>query len=273
MNRAIAFVVGLSFVLGFGCGGSRLSSDLAQPPEYDPDQQTKCRVTESQLKPLVIEWPAAERSALEAQRQRGLAVVHYDGCEMELLTSCTAPGNYQYAAVTPKHENVSIRNADELYAAIPVYAASLEGKLERAGRLDVNMTIVGVYRSMETPPRDALQGDCARATHVVRALTVGAFEFSAGGSAQVGGEVGVATAGVGAKSATNREVLSSDGDATKCEGTVAGASSPPFGCGALLRIEVGQLSHKVESHAETDATERPVTDPAERPPLIDVLKR
>ena len=55
---------------------------------------------------------------------------------------------------------MSVRNADELYATVPVYAASFESKLERAGRLDVNMSIVGVYQSDEDPFRESLEGAC-----------------------------------------------------------------------------------------------------------------
>ena len=43
--------------------------------------------------------------------------------------------------------SATISNADELYAAIPVFAAKFEGKLEAAGELRVDMSIVGTFEA------------------------------------------------------------------------------------------------------------------------------
>ena len=69
-----------------------------------------------------------------------------------------------------------MNSADQLYASIPVHAASFEGKLAQKGQLNASMTIVGMYEAPDLAPAvDQLQGECGRATHVVSALTVGAF--------------------------------------------------------------------------------------------------
>lgn len=57
-------------------------------PEYQPLDQTKCKVAASQRRPLIVEWPSADRAALEAQTRQGVVVVRYTGCEMEMLPSC-----------------------------------------------------------------------------------------------------------------------------------------------------------------------------------------
>lgn len=225
-------------------GGPADPSSLAQPPAYDPPGgQAKCKLGASQKRPLIVEWAAADRAALEVLAQRGTVVVRYSGCEMEILPRCRAPGGYQYVATTRKTERVVIQDEDELYANLPMGAVKLEGKLQRSGQLNVNMNVVGQYDSDQPPiSRDALEGDCAKATHVVTGLTVGAFEFSAGGAADVGGGAAAFGTGAGAASSRRRELLSSDGNVDACEHASRGDTEPPANCGALLRIAVAELA-------------------------------
>ena len=147
------FVGAAAFVcaLGLGaCGGARPE---AQPPKLDLQGQSKCSVKGGTRRPLIVEWPSADRGGLEASAKKGVVAVRYVGCEMEVLRQCKVPGSYVYTPVTRKEDQVSIRNADELYATIPVHAASFEGKLAASGRLDVAMTIVGGYEAERTTVR------------------------------------------------------------------------------------------------------------------------
>lgn len=226
----------------FGCGPSTPASQLAKPPEFKPEGQATCAVAASQTRPLIVEWPAADRAALEAQAHRGLVVVRYEGCDLEVLRQCRAAGDYSFVALTPKQEGVTIRNQDELYANIPVHAAKFEGQLQQAGQLNVNMTIVGMYEARAAGgAKPRLEGDCQGATHVVTALAVGAFEFYAGADASVGGGASLLGAGAGAKSASHHETLSRDGATESCSQAKRGDTEPPSSCGALLRIEVAPL--------------------------------
>lgn len=237
--RAIAFC---SLLLATGCGGGNAASELARPPEFDPKDQAKCGVTKSQARPLIVEWPSSDRAALEARVKQGIVPVRYVGCEMEVLTRCQAPGTYGYTGITRKSDRIVMRDADELYANIPVYAAKFEAKLQKAGALEVAMTIVGrLDATKPTVSAGELQGDCKDATHVISALTVGAFEFFAGAEAAVGGGMDVMGAGAGAKSSSQRETLNRDGDDKACEKATGEDKSAPFGCGALLRVEVVPL--------------------------------
>ena len=167
-----------------GCGSGNLANQMAETPEFDPGNQTKCKVKASQTKPLIVEWPSADRADLEAQAQTDVVVVAYDGCEMRLLSRCTFPGRYECRAVTPKQDTIRIRNEDDLWASIPLGAAKLEGKLATSGQLNVAMTMVGTYSTDVTNGGvKHLKGDCEGATHLVVDLTVGAFEFFAGADA------------------------------------------------------------------------------------------
>src|SRR5690606_17680037 len=141
----------------------------------------------SASKPLVIDWPAAERAALEGRMRAGLVPVRWQGCEIEVLTNCVAPGEDSYVGLNPKSETVRIKSADELYANLPVGAAKLEGKLERYGSLEVDMTVIGRSEANRYDfHRTEMGGRCDTATHVITGLTVGAFDFSAGAGAAVG---------------------------------------------------------------------------------------
>jgi hypothetical protein len=220
--------------------GGNVASHLATPPTYDPPGQAKCSVRKSAEHPLIVEWPSADRATLEAKAQAGLVAVRYVGCEMEVLHRCKLPGKYGYTGITPKHDSVTIKDADELYANMPVGAAKLEGKLEKTGQLEVSMTIVGRYEADRTSftPEQLDGADCDRATHLVSGMTTGAFELSAGASATVGGGASAFGAGAGGKSRATRETLERDGREEKCETGGGRAGEPPDGCGAVLRLDL-----------------------------------
>ncbi|MFO0661634.1 MAG: hypothetical protein U0165_17645 [Polyangiaceae bacterium] len=245
------------------CGGG----PTAQPktPDWNPENQAKCSVSKSQARPLIVEWPSPDRGALEAQITRGLVAVHYAGCQLEVLRQCRVKnGAYKYTGVTRKEDNVRIRTSDELYAAIPVYAAKFEGKLKESGGLDVAMTVVGSWEAERTTlTTDDLEGNCDKATHFISAITTGAFEFSASGSSQVGGGIGVGSVGAGAESGASKEVLNRDGYKGACEKAATSDQRPPEGCGALLRLEVVPIS------GEKSATAVGVTkSPTRQSPMV-----
>ncbi len=241
-SRLLAIAAaGLIVTTGTGCPKKGSPSDaLAKSPDLATQTgQAKCGVKASAAKPLVVEWPAADRAALEGRANKSLVAVRYQGCEMEVLTSCSVQGTYGYQGLNQKREGVRIKSVDELYAQLPVGAVGLEGKLERAGQLNVDMVIVGRKEAdrYEFNERD-LEGRCTEATHVITGLTVGAFSFYAGASAEVGAGVKVGNIGAGASSGTEREVLKEDGNADACAAASQADADAPDGCGALLRVEV-----------------------------------
>lgn len=230
-------------LLALACGpGLPPTEATTPPPPALPAQfQNNCDAAKGQNRPLVVEWSAPDRAALEAHARHGQIVVHYAGCELDILRSCTAPERfaYKYTAITPKDELVTMRDATDLYASIPVHAANFEGKLAQKGELNAAMRIVGMYEAPSlAPASDQLIGDCERATHVVSALTVGAFEFFAGASRTAGASAQIFTAEAGAEHSALRETLSRDGDVKACSVSSRGDAQPPENCGASLRLEL-----------------------------------
>ncbi len=242
-----------------GKRGTRTPGNL--PSVADETGQTKCKVSASSNKPLVVEWPAADRTQVEAGARRGIVAVRYVGCEMELLPACVLPGTYGYIATTAKRENVKVTSQDELYAHMPVGAFKLEAQLEREGELNVDMMIVGRKDADKTDFTSAdLTGQCARATHVVSGLTVGAFEFYAGRGLKAGADVGIGNAGGGASTARDRSLLTSDGDLASCTAATANDTVPPGQCAALLRVEVVPIAIATMPAGGGGAVPPPSTD-------------
>lgn len=177
---------------------------------------------------------------------------------------------YEYSPITRKDSKVVIKDADELYASMPIGAVSLEGKLQSAGQLDVAMTIVGRYESsVQTVYKQDLEGECGDVTHVIAALTVGSFTFSAGSDAAVGGSAKAFGAGGGGKSTSARETLQHDGDEAACTKATLADKAPPEGCGALLQIEVMPLNKGTKPAAAVAAAAVPAVVPVTPDPIVD----
>jgi hypothetical protein len=241
-----------SFATGPGGTMSGCAPTLADAmgKDYTDRPKPTCAAASGQSRPLIVDWDSTDRTELEASAHHGLVVVKYEGCEMRVLKRCSVKGGatYDYVGVTPKKDNVVMRDSNEVYANIPVSAVKLEGKLAHAGSLDVNMTIVGQLATSKPVARmDELEGDCEGATHVVTTLTVGSFEFYATNAAEQGASVDVMGAGAGTKQTAQKELLNKDGDESTCAKATGEDTKPPFGCGALLRIEVVPLGQERKS--------------------------
>ncbi len=241
---ALMTLAAASMLVGTAC---RNRDNLATKVMDDPTRSlasARCGGTGKIIRPLIIEWPATDRASLEGRLGRGLVVVRYEGCVVEVMRECSAPeAKYDYVGITRKHDRITIRDSDELYANLPLTAVELEAKLAKAGELNVAMALVGNYEAQRARfDISELEGRCDGATHIIAAAQVGAFEFYAGSGAEIGTSVEVENvAGVGGRSTASREMLNRDGDATACEKSAPGDSGPPAECGALLRLELAAL--------------------------------
>jgi hypothetical protein len=186
--RAGSGLVAAMALAASGCAALG-ASESARPtaPEL-PAAQARCKVAAGQENPLVTEWASAEKVALEAHAKTGAVAVEWSGCALRILPECRAPGTYRWRRTTTTTDFVELRDADELYAKLPLGAATLEPELERAGRLAIQTTVSG---QLELDGFDAARTErdprCAAATHVVRGVAVGAFGLSIGSGPPVRG--------------------------------------------------------------------------------------
>jgi hypothetical protein len=216
----------------FGPGG--LSRPLVQAPDM-PGDQARCRIAASQENPLVTEWPAPEKANLEARMHEGAVVVAYSGCTLRMLPRCTVSGAYRWRRTTTSTDVVEIRNADDLYAKMPIGAVSLEGELQRSGRLAVQTTVSGQFKlegfESDKFPRSP---DCLGATHVVGALAVGAFKLHSGGSANVSARASFGSNGAGGSSSSEETLVREAGAPTRCE--QSSDTAPHIDCASPVQM-------------------------------------
>jgi len=177
-----------------------------------------CRYALSQGNPLLTEWPASEKANLESLLKNGAVAVEFTGCAMKLLPQCRPGGRYSFERTTLASDSIDIKSSDELLAKLPLGAASLEGELKRSGRLVVKTWVAGQARLQGVSPEQvSATGDCARATHLLGGLSVGAFSLLSGGELSGGASASIAKLGeAGGKSSRSAEQLRSAGDSDSC---------------------------------------------------------
>jgi hypothetical protein len=200
----------------------------------DPTPLAKCQVAASQSSPLVTEWPATEKARLEGLLAHGGVAVRYSGCEMTLLDGCRLEGRYAFQRTTLSTDMLEIRNADELYAKLPLGATSLEGELSRSGRLSIRTTISGQMVFQGDPTRLPAGGTCAGATHVITAISIGAFKMLSGGAVGAGGGVELGGAGAGGKVSRAEAVLKQSGTPERCGEAIEGTAQPD--CSSPIQV-------------------------------------
>ncbi len=211
--------------LACGCAGPRHAGpdlrDLRGP-------EARCRAGAARTPdPLVTEWPASDKANLEALLAGGAVAVEYTGCAMRLLTQCRLGGRYAWLRTTPASDAVEIDDEDQLWAKLPLGAVSLESELKRSGKLTVHTYVAGQMRLEGAGPAEVpAQGECARATHVLGALAVGAFALN--GSGKVGGkaEVGVAKWSGGGRIDRSAGLIRAAGDWQACGQGTGNAPHP-----------------------------------------------
>ncbi len=211
----------------------------AKAPEV-PTEQTKCSIAASSENPLVTEWPASEKANLEARLRQGAVAVEYSGCSMRLLPACEIPGQYQWRRTTTATDTLEIRDADELYAKLPLGAVSLEGELARSGRISVQTTVAGQLelRDFRPAPIGAF-GPCGKATHVIHSLSVGAFKMRSGGTLKAGGGVDVQGVGASGQTQSSETLMREAGVASTC--AEAQETEPNTKCRSPIQVFLRRL--------------------------------
>ena len=236
---AIRTATAVAMALGAaGCATGTVGARAILPQA--PAELGRCHVAASQTSPLVTEWPASEKANLEVMLHGGAVAVAYGGCSMRLLPQCRVRGAYRWQRTTPSTDSLEINDADELYAKLPLGAASLEGELKRSGKLTVKTVVSGQLRLDGASTAD-VPGDeaCAQATHIISALSIGAFALSADGARK--GSVGAGISLGEAKLSTDRSagLLRSAGDFEACSS--ATDDSPHGNCASPVQVFLAPL--------------------------------
>jgi len=225
--------------------GGTLKSPTSTGEAFEGAQ---CSAVRPQTEPDLMAWDPGSRSNLNRLRAAGVVAVRYEavGCnvKLELLSHCIGPSSkYQFSPYSANQRKVA-HNASELFAQLPVGAASLGADVKGGRALRTDYLLAGQYAL----PPDAsfraadLKGvDCARATHVVSAIYVGAFIMAAGESRQMDAKATLFGVGAGAHSSADVDVLSTEGDAEACA-VAQRDGTESYRCAVPLRIGLEALA-------------------------------
>ena len=154
---------------------------------HEPLDRSACRTLRRSAEPDVVSLDPSLRAELTRLRGIGGITVRYEGegCDAELhvLTSCIARTRpYTYSPYAATSRRVA-HDASELFGPMPLGAPGLYGWMRDHRALRADLVLSGQYAiAPEAMPRaaDLVGQDCARATHVVSAVYVGAFAIAAG---------------------------------------------------------------------------------------------
>lgn len=204
-----------------GCGGLLFGSLPRPEPaaSLDPVPSSKCHVAANSNNPLVTEWPASEKAHLESLVAHRAVAVEYSGCDLRIVDGCELEGTYAWRRTTLATDTLEIANADELYAKLPIGAFGLEGELQRSGRLAVNTTVAGQLRIDRVPSEVPATPACGAVTHVIAAISIGAFRLLSGSNAGGGVEGDSAFVNASARSQRSENVLREAGTRNACHET------------------------------------------------------
>ncbi|HEY0467600.1 MAG TPA: OmpA family protein [Polyangiaceae bacterium] len=227
LTRAASYSALAAFVSGLSACAppANLAGETPKSPTSTGEafEGTPCSAVRPQTEPDLMAWDPGSRANLNRLRGAGVVAVRYEavGCnvKLELLSHCIGPASkYQFSPYSANQRKVA-HNASELFAQLPIGAASLGADVKGGRALRTDYILAGQYAL----PPDAsfraadLKGvDCARATHVVSAIYVGAFIMAAGESRQMDAKATLFGSALGASSSADVDVLSTEGDADAC---------------------------------------------------------
>jgi len=199
------------------------------------------------------------RANVSAMSNQGVLAVRYTakGCalKLEVLPNCIGDGTYSFSAY-PGNETRIAENKTELFAKLPLGAATLEGKLGVGHSIRTDYRIAG----MMTLPigqmyeQSSLRGqDCERATHIVNRIYVGGFALVTGESREIAAAATVFGVGAGGSNTHVGELVASEGSAAGCE-EAQRSGSLSTQCRVPLRLGLQAIAeHDPDAYAPDDS--------------------
>jgi hypothetical protein len=175
------------------CGGGASPLPAASSPRESGQSslmdttfagKNKCNA-KAHDRPFVIEWDATDASQFESIAAGDVVFVRYEGCEMRVIDSCRSDavkgslGSYKPVEWTSGAvEKVDIGSEADLYAKLPLGAATIGGRVSAGERFRMEYFVSGTRTatrpSVFKADVDKVSG-CRGVTHFVYAFNLGAF--------------------------------------------------------------------------------------------------
>lgn len=200
------------------CGGGAVQAPAVSSPRESGQSslmdttfagKNKCN-PKSHDRPFVVEWDATDMGQFESISTNDVVFVKYEGCELRVIDSCRVDdvkgtlGSYKPVDWTSGSvEKIDIGNEADLYAKLPLGAATLGGRVSGGERFRMEYFVSGT-RTATRPAVfkadvDKIPG-CRGATHFVYAFNLGAFAL--GSTKDLKGNVDATMWGIGAGAGT-----------------------------------------------------------------------
>lgn len=189
-------------------------------------------------RPYVVDWQSHEREELTARARQGAVVVLRAGCDLQVLERCKAPPRfaYRYEGSVPDTDTITFRNLQQTHDLIPVHADDFDHRFAHGGAIHAATTLAGMYRiQRRLVSYDELQGECQGATHLISAISVGAFSLYTDVVTPIVPE-SEAAGGIGV------ETLNAGGNPKACRGSAPVDSAPPGTCDCPVRLELAAIA-------------------------------
>lgn len=265
-------LLGLPLLAFSGCGGG--TAIPTTTPERESGQsglmsetfagKNKCNPQNAE-RPFVVEWDATDMSSFEAFASNDVVIVKYEGCDLRVLDHCrddSIKGKIgAYRAVdwtTGQLETVDISNEGELYAKLPLGAASLSGRVQGGEKFHMEYYVAGTRNSSRP---DVYRADleklsgCKGATHFVYGYNLGAFALGSVKESEIEAGGSIYGFGAGGKTKNRRSADKKGGDLGVCKSDVA---TEVQGCKSPIRLILREI--QTGADPEREAQKAPDTD-------------
>lgn len=264
MKRGFAIGLGCMGVL-VACGGSggstapgtKSANDVAASGMSETFAgKNKCNPKTAD-RPFIIEWDATDMSSFESRAANDIIFVKYEGCDLKVIDSCVNDsvhgsfGSYKPVEWTSGSlESLDINNSGDLYAKLPLGAATLGGRVEGGEKFHMEYFVSGT----RTATRDAVYradlakvASCKEATHFVYAYNLGAFAL--GAQSNIKASVGGSAFGFGAGGDR-----SSSSKADKQGGLLSSCRSDSASEVQSCKVPIRLTLHEITDGQSDDAT-------------------
>ncbi len=265
MTKIILGLLSAAALFAAGCGGpSAPPAGQSSLADKTFAGQNKCNPKNAD-RPFIIEWDATDMSSFEAHAANDIVMVRYEGCDMKVLDQCRNDSvRGQLGAYKPVEwtsgslEKLDIASEDDLYAKLPLGAATLGGRVQHGEKFHMEYYVAGTRGAT----RDAVYKDdlkemsgCEGATHFVYGYNLGAFALGTATETEISAEGSLYGFGGGGGTKSSQQTDKKGGDLSTCKSESA---KEVEGCKVPIRLTLREI--KEGENPDKTAQKAPDTD-------------